>query len=372
MNKIRVLRIVSVMNRGGIESQIMNIYRKIDRSKIQFDFLVTREQKGLFDDEIRKLGGKIYYIPSIRKVGLFKFVNSVNIFFKKNEYKIIHSHMNTWSGLFLLLAKKNNVPIRIAHSHTSKGSLDNIPFKEKIFKKFMKSLIRFSSTDNWAVSDQSGEWLFGKGNYFKFVNSKEINKYKFNNNKREKVRNDLEINDKFAIGQIANFSAVKNHIFSLELLKKLISINPNYIFIFIGDGELKSQIQQKVIDFNLQNNVKFLGSRNDVDIILNGLDLIILPSLFEGIPNVLLESQLNGLKGITSTNVSTEADLKINKLNYLNLENIDDWIIMIEKIKKLNSETDRYVIPEKVADYNLDNQVKWLENYYLTIKEKGD
>lgn len=372
MNKIRVLRIVSVMNRGGIESQIMNIYRKIDRSKIQFDFLVTREQQGLFDDEIRDLGGKIYYIPSIRKVGLLKFINSINIFLKTHDYKIIHSHMNTWSGLFLLLAKKNDVPVRIAHSHTSKGSLNNIPLKEKVFKKFMKNLIRFSSTENWAVSNQSGEWLFGKGNYTKFVNTKEIDKYKFNKDKRNKVRNDLGINDKFVIGQIANFSVVKNHTFSLDLLKKLVSINPNYLFIFIGDGELKSQIEQKVIDFNLQNNVKFLGSRNDVDKILNGLDLIILPSLFEGIPNVLLESQLNGLIGITSTNVSLEADLKLNKLNYLKLESIDDWVLMIEKIKKMNIQIDRYVNPEKVVDYNLVNQVKWLENYYLSIKEKGD
>lgn len=372
MDKIRVLRIVSVMNRGGIESQIMNIYRKIDHSKIQFDFLVTREQNGLFDDEIRKLGGKIYYIPSIRKVGLLKFIAAVDVFFKNHKYKIIHSHMNTWSGLLLLLAKLNNIPIRIAHSHTSKGSLNGIPFKEKVFKKFMKSLIRFSSTDNWAVSDQAGEWLFGKGNYIKVVNTKEIEKYKFNSEERKKVRNDLKIDDKFVIGHIANFSEVKNHYFSLDVLKKLLSFNPNYILILIGDGDLKSKMEQKVIELNLQNNVIFLGSRNDVDKILNGLDLIILPSLFEGIPNVLLESQLNGLIGITSTNVSLEADLKINKLKYISLENDDDWVRKIEKIKKMKSETDRYVNPEKLTDYNINNQVKWLENHYLTIKEKGD
>lgn len=372
MNKIRVLRIVSVMDRGGIESQIMNIYRKIDRSKIQFDFLVTREQNGLFDDEIRKLGGRIYYVPSIRKVGLFKFVASLYVFFKNHKYKIVHSHMNTWSGLFLFLARINDVSIRIAHSHTTKGSLSNIPLKEKIFKKFMKNLIRFSSTDNWAVSNEAGEWLFGKGNFFKFVNSKDIIKYKFNYDERIKVRKDLNIMDKFVIGHIANFSTVKNHDFSLELLKKLILRDSNYILLLIGEGDLKSNMKQKVMELELQDNVIFLGSRNDVNKILSGLDLIILPSLFEGIPNVLLESQLNGLTGITSTNVSLEADLKVNKLKYISLENIDDWIRKIENIKKIKNNTNRDINSEKVADYNLDNQVKWLENYYLTIKGKGD
>lgn len=370
MSKIRVLRIVSVMNRGGIETQLMRLYRELDKTKYQFDFLITREDKGIFDEEIRNLGGNIYNIPSIKKVGIFRFIKNINKFFQNTNYNIVHCHMNTWSGLFLNIARINNVKVRIAHSHTSGGSLKINGFRsliEKNFKKIMKQLINFGATDYWSVSIEAGKWLFGKKinseNFRLFPNAKNIEEYKFNNSLRVNYRNKLNENEeKFLIGQIANFSDVKNHRFSIELIEQLVNKYKNIHLYLVGDGKLRKKIEELVIKKNLENHITFLGIREDVSSLINAFDLIILPSKFEGIPNVIIESQLNGVNSLVSKNVSREVDLGINRVQFLSIKSVDEWV---QKVLSMDSYERSINYNANILDnYDIQNQVRWLEEFY--------
>lgn len=209
---IRVLQIFSIMNRGGSETLVMNLYRSIDRSKIQFDFLINREEKGAFDDEILELGGKIYYVSHMSKVGHFKYIKELkNFFLEHPEYEITHSHLNTWSGVIFHIAKKIGIPICIAHSHIS---YPHYPFLEMLYKQYSKSLISGNTTHFFACSKATGKWLFGSkkvnnGDVVIFNNAIDAKKFSYNENIRSKYRAELNLVGKFVVGNIDSFSQQK-------------------------------------------------------------------------------------------------------------------------------------------------------------------
>lgn len=370
---IRILRIVSVMDRGGIETQIMNIFRNIDRKKYQFDFLITREQTGYFDNEILSLGGKIYKVNSVRKVGLFEFISSISSFFKSHsEYKIVHSHMNTWSGLFLLIAKFYKVPIRIAHSHSAQSNVKKIikeNFFETILKNIMRSMIKFSATDFWAVGNSASLWLYGKTitnkNSLILPNAKIISKFLFNDEIRGKLRSELSYtSENFVIAMVGSFTPIKNHLFIISIIPFLISKNSNLRFIILGDGLLKEKYIQLVHNNQLDNFVKILSTKDNINEFYSSFDLIVHPSLFEGVPNVLLEAQISDLDCLISSFISKDVDLNLLLLKYLPLT-IEKWI---EEI--LKSSYKKKIRSNKIkisSEIDLKLQIEFLERFYSKI-----
>lgn len=374
MNKspVRVLRIVSVLNRGGIESQIMNMYREIDKEKYQFDFLVTRNEKGIFEEEIMSMGGRIYHIPGIKEVGLFKFIKHIHNFFKKNkQYKIVHCHMNTWSGLILNIAKLNKVPVRIAHSHSANQNKKESNFlstSQMLFKNIMKMGISKGATHLFAVGKASAAWLYGdKKEVTILPNAKNIQTFKFNEKHRVFLRQELGISDDhIMIGQVGSLSPVKNHEFSVELINKLILKNKNVKLFLIGSGVLEEKIKNKVNELGLEDNIIFLGDRNDVNKIMSALDILILPSFFEGMPNVIIEAQIASLLSLVSNTVSSEIDFEVNKVIFEEL-NIDKWVNIIEKQIGMREIIDLNTIKQK--GYDLKEQVMWHENFYAQVLE---
>jgi glycosyltransferase involved in cell wall biosynthesis len=366
MNKpIRVLHVVVNMNRGGAETLIMNLYRNIDRSKVQFDFLTCRE--GVFDREILELGGIVHRIPYITEVGHFKYIKALNQFFSKHTYyHIVHSHMNQMSGIVLTAAKKSNIPVRIAHSHSTRSGGGILA---KIYRNYAGALIRGSATNYLACSTDAAKWLFGasKQDIPIINNGIEIEKFIYSNEVRKNVRNELEINtDTLVIGHVGRFTFEKNHDFLIQVFSELIKIKQNTFLLLVGDGQYKTYIERKIKDSNLLNKVKFLGVRDDVNRILQAVDLFLFPSIYEGLPVTLIEAQGAGLPCIISDSITKEVDLGVGLINYLNIDDVQSWV---EKIQELEHETSRFISVTKISEkgYNVRDTAERILQIYSAI-----
>lgn len=237
---IRVLQIVPNMQAGGLENFIMNIYRKIDRESIQFDFLVHYKERKHFDDEIEKLGGKIYRMTLRDDNNIFKYMADLNSFYKEHpEYKIIHCHMSSIGFINFFIAKKNGVKVRIAHSHNSNT--------EKNIKGFIKSVLikplKYISTHNFACSSEAGKFLFGKRQFEVIPNAIDMELYRFNSETRKQERERLNIENKLVVGHIGRFELQKNHKYIIDVFKEVIKVDESIVLLLAGDGSLIEKIK---------------------------------------------------------------------------------------------------------------------------------
>lgn len=295
---------------------------------MQFDFLVHDENKGYYEDEVLELGAKIYRLPKFEFKNIFKYFNKVNDFFKNhNEYKIVHGHILSTAPIYMRAAKKYNVPIRIAHSRS--GTRNNINFENAI-KEIFKRMTRFYITNKLAVSKVAAISAFGKravkNDEVKIIpNAIDTDKYIFNNNIREKKRKELDLEGKFVVGHIGRFSQEKNHEFIIDVFLKILEHRSNSVLVLVGDGELREKMMKKVSMNNINNKVIFTGIRSDVPEILQAFDVLLFPSLFEGLPGVVLESQAAGLPCLISKNITNEVRLT-NLVKYIPLDkNTEYW-----------------------------------------------
>lgn len=330
---IRVLQVFTIMNRGGAESMIMNYYRNIDRTKIQFDFLVHRTERGAFDDEIESLGGKIFRLPKINILKLNQYRKQLNIFFTRNkEYTIVHAHLNALSLYFLKIAKAHKIPIRIAHSHIalSKPTLKflfqkDIDFKSKlkiILKTFLKRSITKYSSHYFACGIEAGEWLFGKNNITNVVlinNAIDSKKFEYSSVISNENKTKLNINGKFVIGHVGRFDMQKNHSFLIDIFKEIHNLNSKSVLLLIGEGNLLETIKKKVKTLNIEQSVKFLGVQSDIPFYLQTIDVFLFPSLYEGLPVTLIESQAAGLKTLVSDKVDVASKIT-DLVEFISLE----------------------------------------------------
>lgn len=340
---LRVLHVVVNMNRGGTETLLMNLYRNIDRKKIQFDFLTFKP--GVFDQEIKDLGGRIYHIPYITDVGHFQFTNMLEYFFRlHNDYKIVHVHMDKMSGFILRFAKKANIPIRIAHSHNTESEGNMLV---KLYKWYGGTFIHKSATHFYACSETAANWLFKKTIKRTQIlkNGIEIDKFQFSEEVRKKVREQLAIDEStFVLGHIGRFTQQKNHLYLLDLYKKVHETIPQSILVLVGDGTLRPQIEAKITELQLSTNVILLGIRPDTNRILQAFDVFVFPSLHEGLPVTLLEAQATGLPCVISDVITREVDLGVDLISYVPLNDTTKWI---RELSLLHHEKAKRPFPEK-------------------------
>lgn len=305
MKPIRILQIVPNMQAGGLESLIMNIYRNIDRDKVQFDFLVHYKEKKHFDEEIENLGGIIHRFSVREDNKLINYIKSLDKFFREHkEYKVIHCHMSSLGFLIFLIAKKNGVKIRIAHSHNSATS-KNI---KGIFKRILMLPYKYISTINYACSNEAGLYLYNKKEFEVIPNAIELEKYKFNNKVRTKIRSDLGVENNFVIGHVGRFNTQKNHEYLLDMFFEFLKFKPESKLLLVGDGELYDKIKRKVTQLGLSNHVIMLGIRSDIEKLYQAMDCFWLPSLFEGLPLVSIEAQTSGLQCFLTKNITKEVE----------------------------------------------------------------
>jgi glycosyltransferase involved in cell wall biosynthesis len=377
MGPIRVLQVITIMNRGGAETMIMNYYRAMDKTKIQFDFLVHRNEKGAFDDEIKALGGNIYNMPAIVPKNLFKYIPALKTFFKSHqEYKIVHSHLNAYSYWVLKVAKRNQIPIRIAHSHTAiepfhkKLFLKNIDFTTTV-KDLIQSKVRDFvpqvATHYLACGQKAAIWLFGKKNLDKVLilnNAIDAKRFIYNPIFAKDAKRKLKLNGEYVIGHVGSFGEPKNHAFLLEVFHEMLKEYSHMVLVLVGDGYLRTKIEKKAKDFNIAEKIRFMGVQKDIPGLLQAFDLFLFPSLYEGLPVTLVEAQAAGLKIIASDRITKEVVIVHDLVKFLPLEeSAYSWSKYIFENKRYTREDTFDKIVE--GRYDIQANAKELEQLYL-------
>lgn len=337
----RILHVVGRMNRAGAETMIMNIYRNIDREKVQFDFLYFTEEKTAFDNEIEKLGGKIYRLKNSN--GISNIFRLKKLLKKHPEINGIHCHTLLSSSFYLLSAYTANLTLRIIHSHNTKSrSESNIVYN--IYEKLAKIAINRYATHFLSCGNLASKYLYPykkESEITMIPNAIEVEKfYNASQFQGDYLRKLYSISrESIILLQVGRFLPVKNHSFSVDLAKQLLLHKIPFKMFFAGTGELEQEIEKKTIKEGLEKNIIFLGDRTDIEYLMAGADIMLMPSLFEGFPLVLVEAQSAGLHSIVSENVSKEVDLEVGLLSFEKL-NIPDWLVNIQNykdLKKLNN-----------------------------------
>jgi len=357
-----IAQIMGKMNAGGVESVVMNYYRHIDKEKIQFDFIVDEDSAFIPHNEIEQLGGRVFTIPPYHKpVAYHKAL--VNLL-AKNRYKIIHSHINTLSVFPLFAAKCAGVPIRIAHNHSVAGKGET---SRNIMKYALRPFSKLFPTHFCACAEHAGRWLFGNklydiGKVQLVSNAVDMSKFDYDAEARLAIRTELNIDDKFVVGHVGRFVFPKNHLFLIDIFAQLHSQRRESVLLLVGDGELEQEIRSKVEQLNLTDCVLFLGVRNDVHRILQGMDVFLLPSLYEGLPVVSIEAQASGLRLVASNQVPAEANIT-NGIEYVDLiKSATEWAgIILHSSANDRESTSRKILE---SNYNIKIAAKQLEEFY--------
>ncbi|MGZ0017165.1 glycosyltransferase family 1 protein [Yeosuana sp. AK3] len=371
------MQVLTIMNRGGAETMIMNYYRAMDKTKIQFDFLLHRTAEGAFDKEIVSLGGKIYYMPAINPKNYFQYKKRLEYFFKQHkEYQIVHSHLNALSTIILGVAKKNGVRVRIAHSHLAVEPyvIANIFRKNTdvmaTIKDAIQSLIKFKVADNathfFACSLKAGEWLFGKkqSENIKVINNAiNTSNFTYDSQLAVKAKKNLHLLDKKIIGHVGRFNEQKNHFFLIKIVKELIELDKDFNLVLIGDGNLKPSIENEVQKLNIKDHVHFLGLQDNIPFYLQAFDIFLFPSLYEGLPVTLIEAQAAGLKIITSSTVTKEVNIT-DLVTFYDLDKSEkEWAKLVLNTIDYTRENTMQTIIE--MNYDIVENANKLQMFYL-------
>ena len=361
---IRVLQVFGRMDRGGAETMIMNIYRNIDRTKVQFDFVVHTEDNCAFDEEIKALGGRIYSVPrlNIKNVLLYKRAWKT-LLLSHPEWKIVHGHIMSSARMYLAVANELG-RYAISHSHSiSAGS-----GKKAVVKRLLEQ--RIKADYYFACSKAAGLFLFGEkivdSDSFKVLpNAINTDDYEYNSMIREKVRKAFNITDEVVLGHVGSFTDVKNHCFLLDIFSSIKKKQSNTKLMLVGDGPLRSDIEAKARELGILDDIIFTGVRSDVNELLQAMDYFVFPSLFEGLPVTLVEAQTSGLPITISDKVPEESILTTDLVTVMSLEqSADEWADHI--LSRLGKERYSHVEEIKTAGYDIADTSKWLEEFYLS------
>lgn len=350
---------------GGVESVIMNYYRHLDHSKVQFDFICDEDSTRIPYDEIKKLGGRVFLVPKYQN--LPKYLKALEKLFKENQYRIVHSNINTLSVFPLYAAKKSGVPIRISHSHSTSNPKE---WKRNLIKNILRPFSKRYATDYFACSELAGRYLFGnkafdQGEVKIIYNAIDIEKFKFDEVARKKLRKELGIKDNtIVIGHVGRFVQQKNHTFLVDVFKEYHKKNPDSKLLLVGSGPLEDEIKKIVERLGLKDSVLFLGQRNDINKLYSAMDIFCLPSLYEGLPVVGIEAQAAGLPCVFSDKISD--DIKItDSIKFIKLtDKLKEWSDEVTKI--VNSKRPSTKSGKYTKDYNIEKAVTSLEVEYFS------
>lgn len=369
MEPVRILQVVTIMNRGGAETLLMNLYRSIDHTKLQFDFLSHRLEKGAYDDEIIGMGGRIFYFPPIRPHRYFRYFKDLDNFFLSHpEYRIVHSHINENSGFVLRAAKKAGVNVRITHSH-----LGSLPIDYKLpFRYYARHFLRQNATHYFACSTGAGKWLFDTdivkdGKITILKNGVDDQTFKYNSAKRSSVRSEMGLEDKFVIGHIGRFEPQKNHSFLIDVFKEVQQQNSDAILLLIGTGKLRKKIENKVERAGLSGSIRFLGIRSDIARLFQAMDIFLFPSTFEGLPVALVEAQAAGLQCIVSDTITDESDIGADLLQFVSLKELPTtWADKVINSNLVHIDTGEAL---GKSGFNIVDIAAVLQKFYLDLDE---
>ena len=317
---IRVLAIVCKLVPGGLETRLMDIIRNIDKERVIIDVFTYRMEPGIFDEEVKAFGGKVYYNPPLTVKNMFWYVSYFRDFLKEHpEYKIVHAHQDAWCSVFCKGAYLAGVPVRIAHSRTAIRAKN----LKHVAKNIIKQPIKKYATHFFAVSENAGRWLYGDKMYEQgeveiWPNAIEASKYYYNSEIRDRIREENHWQQKYVIMHVGNFTPPKNHPFILKVFREVYEKDQGAMLVLVGKGDHAS-LDKYIEENKMGEAVFFMGSRTDVNELLQGADVFLFPSIFEGLPGALVEAQAAGLPCVLSDTIAKEVhispNIKVNSLN---------------------------------------------------------
>lgn len=367
---IRILNLFTIMNRGGAETMVMNYYRRIDRSKVQFDFMVHREERGAYDDEIEAMGGRIYRMCPIFPRNFKRYQRMLAEFFDAHpEYSIIHSHMSELGYFAFREAKAHGVKCTVCHAHNAphfKSETLSEKLKD-VMRWYFKHKIRKYTDRKFVCGMDAGKWLFGRRSKRKFImmnNAIDAEKFCWDPERAAYLRGEMGLDGKFVVAHVGRFNAQKNHTFLIDIFNIIHYKNPDSVLLLVGGGDLEERIKLKVDSLGLTENVRFMGLRNDVNDILLAADVFLFPSLYEGLPVTLVEAQASGIKCVISDAVPRDC-LITDNVDIVSLAETSG--VWASEALKYADGYDREDMFEEIvsAGFDINENANWLEEFYI-------
>lgn len=375
---IHVLHVLGGVGLGGAESRIMDLYRQMDRSEIQFDFLVhsgalnrstcrnvDQRKPEFYDEEIQALGGHIYVLPKFTVYNYFSYRRAVQAFFAEHrEFRVVQGHMTSAAGIYLPIAKKAGVPITVAHARNA----GVVKGPKGLATKFFRHGLAKKADRCFACSALAGEDVFGRaameaGEVKIIHNAIDVSRFTYNKKLREEMRAQLGLSEELVLGHVGRFEYQKNHPYLLDVFAAVCKQRSDAALLLLGDGVDRPAMEQKCKELGIADRVRFLGNRKDAERYYQAMDLFLLPSFFEGLPGVLVEAQAAGLKCIVSDTVTKEAQAT-DLVSYLSIEDpVEVWVQeIIEQADYVRRDTEREL---KEAGFDVRGQAESYRKFYL-------
>lgn len=354
---IRVLCVFSTLDRGGAESMCMNLYRNIDRQKVQFDFVKHTPRIGSFEEEIRSLGGRIFEAPRFKVYNYLQYAHWWNKHLEKHhEHQIIHGHFFSISAVYFRIAKLKGRKT-VGHIHASAAD-------SKLKEILEKQISRYTDYA-FACSTEAGKWIYKERPFEVIHNAIDIEAFHFSESARLEIRRQLGLGDELTLGTVANLSQVKNPFGLLDIYREISRLIPQAKLLWIGSGELKEAVEKRINEENLDGRVKMLGSRMDVPELLQAMDVFLLPSFNEGLPVSVIEAQASGLPCYISDRVTREADIT-GLCRFLPIDKPKIWA---DEIARFNPCISQRNVGDRIrkAGYDIKGTSLEMQEFYLSV-----
>ena len=354
MKKIKILYIVpSLRLCNGIASYAMNYFRNINNNNIHIDFATGADEESIYFEEIRKQKSKIFYIPKMELKNIGLVCKQIKKYFQENKYDIVHCHVLNMGAFYLYYAKKYNVPVRILHSHATKYA--DKPLNS--IRNFLLAKLAIGCANTYfACSKLAGDFLFKNKKYKVINNAIDVDKFSYNEKTRIQIRELENIEqDEIVIANIGRFVAQKNIFFLIGAFKKLLLEKENYKLMLIGSGPLEEEIVKKINEYNLKKKVIIKKSITNVNEYMQAIDILAMPSLYEGLPVVGIEAQAADLQCLFSETITKEVKI-IDKVKFLPINNIEDWVAQFKNMNELKRKNEKRLMADNCYDIKTESQ----------------
>ncbi|GMK38137.1 glycosyltransferase family 1 [Paenibacillus sp. CCS19] len=347
---------------SGITNNVMNYFRYIDKSDMRMDFVVFNKVPDRLINEIEAKGGKVFRI-AMRNKNPLVYIYKLQKLIREEGYDIVHAHGNSCTlAVEMLAAKLGGSKVRIAHSR-------NTACKHTVFHKLLRPIFDRTYTQGFACGYDAGKWLFRDKNFKVIINGNDIDRFVYNEKVREEIRQRYDLDNKKVVGHVGLFNYQKNHEFLINVFNELTKLSDEYVLMLIGNGELKVEVESKVQELGLKNKVIFVGQSLEVEKLLQAMDIMVLPSRYEGLPNVAIEWQIACLPSVISDKVTNEVKLT-DLVKFLPLEaGAQIWATEINQISVMNREENKYEIIKQITDagFNIKENAKELKKIYKSL-----
>ncbi|MCH4056722.1 MAG: glycosyltransferase family 1 protein [Lactobacillaceae bacterium] len=364
---IRILHVLQRMEAGGTQALLMNLYRTIDREKVQFDFFVEYSEKQFYDDEIQSLGGHVFYSNVRKDFNLAKYIRTFRDILRQNpEYRTVHVHTYSIGYFILKAAQKEGTPNRIAHSHSNQA-VHSLILPVKLL---LQKLYTIHATELFAASKEAGEYLFKNKKFKVLKNAINTRDFIANEKIRQSIRKELGIEKKMVIGHVGRFQPEKNHVFLLKVFKEILSVQADSVLLLTGTGPLEAEIKSEVMNMGIENSVIFLGNRRDMPRIYQAMDVFVFPSLYEGFGISAIEAQASGIPILCSEGIPPEVNITPLFAQLSLTDGPDVWAkYTLAQVfnPSAHKNMQEYILK---AGFDIFDVARSLQDYYLSIQNK--